>query len=89
MDSVPKKGNKKRLTIVISIVSILIVVFVAGTMHLNDYYPADMEAIESFTSEYTIEEKQIKDGVVYVPDEATKGFIFIPVARLNTRLIYH
>ena len=83
MNSVPKKGNKKRLAIAISIVSILIVVFVAGAMYLNDYYPADMEAIESFTSEYTIEEKQIKDGVVYVPDEATKGFIFYPGGKVE------
>lgn len=52
-------------------------------MYLNDYYPADMEAIESFTSEYTIEEKQIKDGVVYVPDEATKGFIFYPGGKVE------
>lgn len=83
MNSLTKKGNKKKLTIVISIVSILIAVFIAGAIYLNDYYHADMEAIESFTSEYTIEKKQIKDGIVYVPDEATKGFIFYPGGKVE------
>ena len=83
MNSSPQKGNKKRLAIVISIVSFLLVVFIAGAIYLSDYYHADTEAIESFTSEYTIEKKQTKDGIVYAPDEATKGLIFYPGGKVE------
>lgn len=83
MNSSPQKGNKKRLAIVISIVSFLLAVVIAGAIYLNDYYHADTEAIESFTSEYTIEKKQTKDGIVYAPDEATKGLIFYPGGKVE------
>lgn len=83
MNSSPQKGNKKRLAIVISIVSFLLAVFVAGAIYLSDYYHADTEAIESFTSEYTIEKKQTKDGIVYAPDEATKGLVFYPGGKVE------
>lgn len=83
MNSSPQKGNKKRLVIVISIVSFLLAVFIAGAIYLSDYYHADTEAIESFTGDYTIEKKQTKDGIVYAPDEATKGLIFYPGGKVE------
>ncbi|MBR3807270.1 MAG: alpha/beta hydrolase [Lachnospiraceae bacterium] len=83
MNSSPQKGNKKRLAIAISIVSFLLAVFIAGAIYLNDYYHADTEAIESFTGDYTIEKKQTKDGIVYAPDEATKGLIFYPGGKVE------
>lgn len=75
-----KKGTK-----VISLIGILIVgVVIACAVYLGDYYRADMERIESFTVENSVEMKISENGdISFIPEEATTGFIFYPGGKVE------
>lgn len=84
MKFLANKRNCKILIIISSIVLALAIIISACAIYLNDYYRADMGAIEAFASVNEVEYKTKDDGsIVYVPDGATKGFIFYPGGKVE------
>ena len=81
--------NGRRQKIILSILSVMIIVFLACGIYLNDYYHADMDAIETFTVEHSVEMRSDAEGnLVFEPEEATAGFVFIRAVRWSTRRIF-
>jgi pimeloyl-ACP methyl ester carboxylesterase len=57
----------------------VIILFLACGIYLNDYYHADMDAIEAFAVEHSVEMRSDAEGnLVFEPEKATAGFIFYP-----------
>ena len=62
----------------------VIILFVACGIYLNDYYHADMDAIEAFTVEHSVEMRSDAEGnLVFEPEKATAGFIFYPGGKVE------
>lgn len=82
---VRQSATSKKLTKVIGLVGILIVgVVIACAVYLGDYYRADMERIENFTVENSVEMQISENGdIIFVPEEATTGFIFYPGGKVE------
>ena len=74
------KKQKKILLISTITAFLLAIVIACSSLYLNDYYRADITAIESFGHVEKIEEEALQDGtLVYKPKTETKtGFIFYP-----------
>lgn len=80
------KGKRKRkiLIITISIALVLAMLIAACAIYLGDYYRADMEAIEAFVPINTVEMQTLKDDtIVFMPENATTGFIFYPGGKVE------
>ncbi|MBQ2426343.1 MAG: alpha/beta hydrolase [Lachnospiraceae bacterium] len=76
--------NGRRQKIILSILSVMIILFLACGIYLNDYYHADMDAIETFTVEYSVEMRSDAEGnLVFEPERATAGFIFYPGGKVE------
>lgn len=80
-----KEAKKKRLLhIFIWIGVILIGCGIACGIYLNDYYHADKERIELFIMESPLDQQVSDDGdIAFVPEKATKGFIFYPGGKVE------
>ena len=62
----------------------VIILFLACGFYLNDYYHADMNAVEAFTVENPVEMRSDAEGnLVFEPEEATAGFIFYPGGKVE------
>ena len=62
----------------------VIILFLACGIYLNDYYHADMDAIEAFTVEHSVEMRSDAEGnLVFEPERATAGFIFYPGGKVE------
>ena len=62
----------------------VIILFLACGIYLNDYYHADMDAIETFTVEHSVEMRSdAEENLVFEPEEATAGFIFYPGGKVE------
>lgn len=62
----------------------VIILFLACGIYLNDYYHADMNAVEAFTVENPVEMRSDKEGnMVFEPEDATAGFIFYPGGKVE------
>ena len=62
----------------------MIILFVVCGIYLNDYYHADMDAIETFTVEHSVEMRSDAEGnLVFEPERATAGFIFYPGGKVE------
>lgn len=81
------KKNTRKLIIWISVVVVLIAIMaVAAIVYINDYYPADLDAIEAFSLEYSYEEKEAEDGLlVFGSEDSEIGFIFYPGGKVEYR----
>lgn len=77
--------TRKKVTKVISLIGILAVgVVIACAVYLGDYYHADVECIEAFTVENSVEMQIGENGdITFVPEEATTGFIFYPGGKVE------
>ena len=62
----------------------VIILFLACGFYLNDYYHADMNAVEAFTVENPVEMRSDAEGnLVFEPEKATAGFIFYPGGKVE------
>lgn len=53
-------------------------------IYLNDYYHADMEAINAFMTDNVVERQVLEDNMIaYVPEGAEAGFIFYPGGKVE------
>lgn len=56
-----------------------------GSWYVNDYYKADIKAIETFSSENIIPEAVLNDDyMAFVPEDAVAGFIFYPGGKVES-----
>lgn len=80
-------GNKSKKRIIIwltSIVLVLTIIAIAFGIYVNDYYRADLVAIETFLSSKNIMKEKLSDNtLVYAPENATCGFIFYPGGKVE------
>lgn len=66
------------------ILASVVILFVACGIYVNDYYHADVEAIEAFAVENPVEMWSDKEGnLVFEPEHATTGFIFYPGGKVE------
>ena len=73
----------KHLKIIIPLTIALIIV-IASWFYLTDYYPADVEAISTFSYSESITKTYLEDNIIsYVPENATAGFIFYPGGKVE------
>lgn len=79
--------KKKKRVLFVSIIAVLTLLFGACAVYVNDYYHADMAAIEAYepdASEYTISLSELPDGtLVYSPENPVIGFIFYPGGKVE------
>ena len=76
--------NKKRVIIIASIVAIIGIIFGVCAIYVNDYYRADIEAINNFKPSNPVEEKTLEDGTMIFGDEDSEyGFIFYPGGKVE------
>lgn len=83
-----KNKKRKRLFIIgTSILSVLVLFFIAGGIYLSIYYHGDRDAIDDFSTRVPVEKQKISDGkYVYTPIEDTMmdtGFIFYPGGKVE------
>ena len=66
------------------ILASVVILFVACGIYVNDYYHADVEAIEAFAVENSVEMWSDTEGnLVFEPEHATTGFIFYPGGKVE------
>lgn len=76
--------NKRNRWIMGSIL-LLVIIFTAGcVIYINDYYHADVNAMETMASEREIEGITLEDGkIIWEPQGAEKGLIFYPGGKVE------
>ena len=76
---------KRKTLIRFAIITLSIVIIFSGcAIYVSDYYRADTDAISSFTSNHTVAQEEISDGVtVFEPSDAEAGFIFYPGGKVE------
>lgn len=75
--------SKRRIVIALICAVIVIAIFSACAIYLNDFYRADIDAISEFLPEGTSWKEEPDGTVVFMPDEATKGLIFYPGGKVE------
>ena len=66
------------------ILATAVILFVVCGIYVNDYYHADMDAIEAFAVENPVEMWSDTEGnLVFEPEHATVGFIFYPGGKVE------
>ncbi len=76
--------KSKRKIVIASICAVVVIVlFSACAIYLNDFYRADIDAISEFLPEGTSWKEEPDGTVVFMPDEATKGLIFYPGGKVE------
>ncbi len=76
--------NKKKVVVLAAFVLALIIVLVACGVYVSDYYHADMQSINAFVPEHTVEMQTLEDNtIVFEPEGATTGFIFYPGGKVE------
>lgn len=74
--------RKKAVLIVLLVMAASI--WAGGAWYVNDYYRADMEAIELFASEKSISAEVSDDNtIIFEPEEADTGLIFYPGGKVE------
>lgn len=52
--------------------------------YLSDYYHADMEAVDAFTADITVEMQTLEDdSLAFIPEDASTGFVFYPGGKVE------
>ena len=78
------KRKRKVFIILTSIILVLAIIVGACAVYVNDYYRADMDAIEVFAEQSHVEYKVLEnDNIVFEPEGATKGLIFYPGGKVE------
>ena len=81
--------SSRKWKILFPILSVVLLVFIACGIYLNDYYHADMTAVESFVTENTMDMRSDNAGnLVFEPEEPIAGMIFYPGGKVaNTSYV--
>ena len=75
---------KKRVIIIAAIVVIIGIAFGVCAIYVNDYYRADIEAINKFVPTKKVSEKVLEDGTMLFGNEDSQyGFIFYPGGKVE------
>ena len=77
--------NAKRKTrIALGIGVIFLALVIACAIYLGDYYHADMEKIEAFTEQSTVEMQTDENGyLIFEPEQIENGLIFYPGGKVE------
>lgn len=81
-----KKFIKKHKTRIIltTLLLILSIIIISFLMYANDYYHADLKAIEGFSYADNIERKMLDNNtIVYEPENSKTGLIFYPGGKVE------
>ena len=72
------KGRKIIICSVSAVVMIAVIAAACGA-YLNSYYRADSDSIAAFSADFTVQGREVADGVIaYEPEKAVVGLIFYP-----------
>ena len=72
------KGRKIIICSVSAVVMIAVIAAACGA-YLNSYYRADSDSIAAFSAVFTVQGRELADGVIaYEPEKAVAGLIFYP-----------
>lgn len=86
MSFAANKYKQKAGIIAVVVLLFLAVTGVAGAVYLNDYYPADVNAMETFMSDKEMEGITLQDEtIIWEPEDAKKGLIFYPGGKVDHR----
>lgn len=77
------KLNKKIILPVLIVIIILVPTVIGVAIYLNDYYHADVEAIELYSIENDVSKQVIDDTIIYGTEDANTGFIFYPGGKVE------
>lgn len=78
----PKKRKQK--IAVISVITVIALIFGAFFIYVSDYYHAEPRAITVFASSGNVEKETLDNGAVaYIPEEPVAGFIFYPGGKVE------
>ena len=77
--------SSKRPHKVLAIIGIAVVaIVIAGGIYVNDYYHADMEAVEAFSPAAAVEMQTDENGnYIFKPENPTSGLIFYPGGKVE------
>lgn len=79
-----KTGMVRAIEMTMKVTTILVLVVGACGLYLNDYYHADVEAIEAYVPESKVQQELLDDTtIVYAPEEADTGIIFYPGGKVE------
>jgi hypothetical protein len=80
-----KSKRKKRIFIwLTSLTAVFVLIIAAGLIYVNDYYPADAEAINAFTPSATVRQIALTDGtIVFEPENPEAALIFYPGGKVE------
>lgn len=71
-------GRKIIICSVSAVVMIAVIAAACGA-YLNSYYRADSDSIAAFSADFTVQGREVADGVIaYEPEKAVAGLIFYP-----------
>lgn len=75
--------RKRKIAVIIAIVFVAAIA-AACIVYLSDYYHADMEAVDAFTADITVEMQTLEDdSLAFIPEGASTGFIFYPGGKVE------
>lgn len=79
------KPKKRKLKIaVISVITVIALIFGAFFIYVGDYYHAESRAVTVFASSGNVEKEELDNGAVaYIPEEPIAGFIFYPGGKVE------
>lgn len=78
------KRKLKRFFIAMAVLLLLVLIGLACTVYLADFYHADQAAIEAVTASSTLHYQTLEDGtMVWEPEGATRGLIFYPGGKVE------
>ena len=84
MNNKSDKQKRKRLIWITSILLALSLLFGACMIYLCDYYHADVNAIEAFSTMDRVEYRTLEDQtIVFEPENPTAGLIFYPGGKVE------
>lgn len=76
--------RKRKIWIAASaVIVVLAAVVIAFAVYVNDYYRADIEAIQAFLPQGTSWKEEPDGTIVFTPEEASKGLIFYPGGKVE------
>lgn len=75
---------QKHKKVLIVLTSIILIAVIGCGIYLNDYYPANEQALQAFVSDEAVTVSELSDGsFLFAPSEPTAGFIFYPGGKVE------
>ena len=75
--------HKKRKITLLALAALLLVVVIACTVYVRDYYPADSTALAALEGNERVAVELGEDRVSFLPEEPAAGFIFYPGGKVE------